>query len=253
MTLWHALLLFGAAFLGGALNSVAGGGSFITFPTLIFTGAPSIDANATSTVALWPGSAASAGAYRAELRITRHLLVMSIVSIVGGLAGALVLLRTPSVTFDRLIPFLLLLATLLFTCSGAITARLRRFVAHKHETSLAALVGVAGVQLVIATYGGFFGGGIGILMLAALALMGMEDIHEMNAVKTLLATCINGVAVVAFLVARAVLWPQVGIMVAGGIAGGYVGASMARRINPKYVRRVVVTVGFVLTTYFFVR
>ncbi len=253
MTIWHAILLFGAAFLGGALNSVAGGGSFLTFPTLIFTGVPSINANATSTVALWPGSAASVGAYRAELRIERHLVVMGAVSIAGGLFGAFVLLRTPPVTFDRLIPFLLLLATLLFTFSGAVTARLRRFMAHKHETSLGALVGVAAVQLVIATYGGFFGGGIGILMLAALALMGMEDIHEMNAVKTLLASCINGVAVVAFLVARAVVWPQVGIMVAGGILGGYVGASTARQINPIYVRRVVVVVGFLLTAYFFIR
>lgn len=253
MTIVEAGALVLAAMLGGALNAVAGGGSFVTFPALVFTGVAPIAANATSTVALWPGTVASAAAYRAERRARRGLLLLlGGVSIVGGILGAVLLLRTPQATFVRLVPYLLLLATTLFTFGGAIAARLRARVGKVAGPAWLATGGVALLQLAIATYGGYFGGGIGVLMLAALALLGMEDMHAMNALKTLLASCINGVAVLTFVLAGAVDWPEALLMVAGAIVGGYGAAASARRLDPALVRRFVILVGFAMTAYFFV-
>ena len=262
-------ILFIAAFLGGAMNSVAGGGSFFSFPALLFAGLDPKIANATNAVALWPGSAASVGAYRRELHSQRDCAKMlSGVSLAGGLLGALLLLATPSDVFRLLLPYLMLAATLLFAFSPRINQYMRR-ATHKQEpvsdtsaidspvvdsdnpraNSRRALV----LQGLIAVYGGFFGGGIGILMLAALSLMGLEDIHEMNALKTLLATLINGIAVIAFVAARVVAWPEAMVMVVGAIIGGYGGAALARRIRPQLVRSFVMTVGFVLSAYLFIR
>ncbi len=263
MTILQAFILFIAAILGGTLNSVAGGGSFIAFPALIFTGVPPIEANATNTVALWPGSVASVSAYRKELAAQNRtlLFVLSGTSLVGGVLGAILLLRTPQTTFERLIPYLLLLATLLFAFSGPITAWLRRNTVPKDcrvriypaRLSWLALSGIALFQLIIAVYGGYFGGGIGILMLATLGLMGMENIHEMNAMKTLLQSCINGVAVITFIIAGAVVWPQAILMVVGAIVGGFGGAYYARRIEQRWVRIFVICVGVGMTIYFFLR
>ncbi|MBX5456691.1 MAG: sulfite exporter TauE/SafE family protein [Thermogemmatispora sp.] len=267
--------------LGGMLNSVAGGGSFIGFPALIFTGVPSINANATNTVALWPGVVASAGAYRHELaRQPRALmLVLGGTSLIGGILGALLLLRTPQQTFTLLIPPLLLIATVLFAVSPRLTALLRKRRAAAATTSptvaeeatlsseaLTAetlawsaekltplkLVSVSFFQLLIATYGGYFGGGIGILMLATLGMMGMENIHEMNGLKTLLAGLINGVAVITFALAGAVFWPQALLMVVGAVIGGYGGAYYARKIDQRWVRLFVTLVGVTMTLYFFI-
>ena len=258
MTFLQAVALFIAAMLGGALNSVAGGGSFITLPTLIFTGVPSKIANATSTVALWPGSVASVGAYRKELVKQNRtlLLVLGITSLIGGLLGALLLLGTSQNTFVQLLPYLLLLATVLFAVSGPITTRLRaraaaRSTKQTNQVSWRSLTIIALFQLVIATYGGYFGGGIGILMLATLGLMGMENINEMNAVKTVLQTVINGVAVIAFIIAGAVVWLQAIVMIAGAIVGGFTTASFARRLDPRIVRGFVILVGVSMTIYFF--
>lgn len=253
MMLLHAVALFVAAVLAGGLNSVAGGGSFISFPTLIFTGVPAVAANATSTVALWPGSVASAGAYRNELAIRRTTLALILVSLVGGFLGAELLLRTPPATFARLIPYLLLVATLLFSFGSRLTGCLRSRFQKGLGSPILSLLGITLIQLVIATYGGYFGGGIGILMLAALSLVGMENIHEMNALKTVLASCINGVAVIAFILAGAVMWPQALLMLVGAIGGGYGGAHYARRLDPRLVRRFVMLVGFAMTIYFFLR
>ncbi len=254
MTLLQALLLFFAAILGGTLNAVAGGGSFFTFPALVFTNVNSVIANATSTVALWPGSVASAGAYRRELaRQNRRLLFLLIgTSLIGGILGAILLLKTPSTIFTTLIPYLLLAATLLFALSPYVTARLRTRAQEKTDSSRSKLIPIAFAQFVISIYGGYFGGGIGILMLATLAFMGMDNIHEMNSVKTLLTICINGVAVITFIIAGAVLWPQALLMVVGAIVGGYGGAYFARQIAPKWVRLFVIITGIVLTLYFFV-
>ncbi len=258
------LLLFVAAIVGGTLNSVAGGGSFFTFPALIFTGVAPITANATSTVAIWPGSVASASAYRHELmKQPRTILFIFIgTSLVGGAVGALLLLHTPQSFFVALVPYLLLIATLLFTFSPSITARLRQRRAsvgvigvsegQERRRSWSNLLGVAVAQFVISIYGGYFGGGIGILMLATLAMMGMENIHEMNAIKNVLASCLNGVAVIIFIIKGAVLWPQALVMVVGAIIGGYGGAWLARKIDQKWIRLFVIVVGFSLTLYFFV-
>lgn len=238
--------LFFAAALGGAINSVAGGGSFVAFPALLFAGAAPIAANATNAVALWPASAASAVAYRRELHdIRRELVAMGAAALVGGLAGSLLLLRTSESRFVLLIPWLLLFATVLFTFGGAMGARARRVEAPLWVAIVA--------QFFISIYGGYFGGGIGIMMLAVLSLLGMRDIHRMNALKTILATLINGVAVVAFIVAGMVDWRRGVVMVAGGIAGGYAGAAIARRVQSKHVRRLVLAIAWTMTVYFFAR
>lgn len=255
MTFLQVLILFIAAILGGTLNSVAGGGSFITLPTLIFTGVLPINANATSTVALWPGSLASVGAYRQELAKQKRGLVilLSGTSLIGGILGAELLLNTSQSTFVKLLPYLLLLATVLFALSGPITARLRERGTHGSSLSWLTMVGICFLQLVIAIYGGYFGGGIGILMLATLGLMGMENIHEMNAMKTLLTTFINGIALVLFIIKGIVAWPEAIVMIIGAIIGGYGGAYYARRLDPRIVRWFVIGVGVVMTIYFFVR
>ncbi len=254
MTFLSGLILFIAAVLGGALNSVAGGGSFITFPSLIFSGVPPIQANATSTVALWPGSLASVGAYRKEIAKQNRVLMLVLVgtSLIGGILGAVLLLRTSQSTFVRLIPYLLLLATLLFAFSPLITARLRKQEATTKETHISwlRLAGISLLQLIIAIYGGY---GIGIMMLASLGIMGMENIHEMNGMKTVLQSCINGVAVITFIIAGAVFWPEAIVMILGAIVGGFSGASLARRLDQRIVRGFVILVGTAMTIYFFVK
>ena len=255
MTFVQGLLLFVAAILGGTLNAVAGGGSFFTFPALIFTGIGSITANATSTVALWPGSVASVGAYWRDLaEQQRGLLALLLgTSLIGGVLGAILLLRTPESTFVSLIPYLLLGATLLFALSPYITARLRVHTIEKTtRISIITLIIIAFVQFVIAIYGGYFGGGIGIRMLASLAFMGMDDINKMNAVKALLASAINGAGVVTFVIADRVLWLQALVMIVGAIVGGYGGGYYARKIEQRWVRLFVIVTGVILTVYFFV-
>jgi uncharacterized membrane protein YfcA len=290
MTISQVFILFISAVLGGTLNSVAGGGSFFSFPALYLTGVPPIQANTTSTVALWPGYISSVGAYRKEFaKLGRVLLLVLIgTSLIGGILGAVLLLNTSQTIFVKLIPYLLLLATLLFAFSGPITAQLRKRITEKKpqevventrivkaevaissligiapqevventetmkaEPAISSLIGISALQLVISIYGGYFGGGIGILMLAALALMGMDDIHVMNALKTLLSACINGVAVVYFIVRGAVDWPQAIVMIIGAIVGGYGGAYFARKIEQEWIRSFVIVVGLVLTVYFF--
>jgi uncharacterized membrane protein YfcA len=249
----HAGILFVVAVLGGAVNAVAGGGSFLTFPTLIVAGIPPISANATSTVALWPGSVASVAAYRREVRRAPHTLLLSSASLVGGALGAVLLLHIPSATFTRLIPYLLLLATLLFAFNKPLAARFRTDQGGAAEPSWHVLAGLALTQLVIATYGGFFGAGIGILALAVLGLMGLDNIHVMNGLKTLLVSLTNGIAVVIFVIAHAVAWPQALLMLVGAIVGGYAGAAVARQVDPRIVRGVVLMIGCVMTLYFFAR
>ncbi|TMC65376.1 MAG: sulfite exporter TauE/SafE family protein [Chloroflexota bacterium] len=255
MTFLQASILFVAAILGGTLNSVAGGGTFITLPVLIFTGVLPINANASSTVALWPGSIASVWAYRKEFANQRRLVtfLLSITSLIGGILGAELLVRTSQTTFVKLLPYLLLLATVLFALSGPINTRLHGKTTLKNRQSWLTLVGISFLQLIIAIYGGYFGGGIGILMLATLGLMGMENIHEMNAMKTLLTTFINGVAVIIFIIRGIVVWPQAIVMVIGAIIGGYTGAYFARKIDQRLIRGFVILVGVSMTIYFFLR
>lgn len=262
MHLTHPVLLFFAAFAAGAINSVAGGGSFISFPVLIFTGVPPIDANATNTAALWPGTLASTFAYRKAFDDeARHLLLPLIVTgMVGGVLGAKILLITPQSTFLHLVPWLLLGATLLFVFSGRMTSWVRSRAGLSGDgkparASTPRLLLISGLflQLLIAIYVGYFGAGVGILVLALLAFLGMENIHAMNGMKTLLVSVINGVALVTFVVARIVLWPQAVLMLVGAAAGGYGGAYVAQRMSPQLVRWVVIGIGFVMSAYFFIR
>lgn len=250
--------LFFAAFVGGTVNSVAGGGSFISFPALLFVGVPAIPANATNTVALWPGTVASTVAYRNSFtpHARRLLWPLLITCIVGGTLGAIILLRTPPTTFLHLVPWLLLVATLLFVFSGRMTAWVRARAGHapgddKLPRSL--FLGGLLIQLIIAMYVGYFGAGTGILMLALLALLGMENIHAMNGMKTLLVSVANGVAIVTFIVAHVIVWPLALLMVVGAIAGGYGGAYLAQRMNPQHVRTMVIVIGFVMAAYFFIK
>lgn len=255
MTLHEVVLLFFSAVVAGLLNSVAGGGSFVSFPMLIFTGMPPINANATNTVALWPGTVASTAAYRRELRSThRRLLAPFVITgLVGGLLGAMTLLKTPQATFMRLVPYLLGIATLLFTFSGRINAWVRARMQHSGSRAPLGLAGGVLLQLMIAGYVGFFGAGAGILTLALLALMGMESIHAMNGFKTLLVSVANGVAMITFVVARAVVWPQALLMLVGAAAGGYAGAWYAQKMDPRHVRLIVICVGVAITAYFFAK
>ena len=251
MTFAHAILLFVAALLAGVMNSVAGGGSFFSFPALIFTGVPPIPANATNTVAVWPGSVASIFSYWRRLPKSPRVMVPLIaISIIGGVAGALVLLHTPQATFMRLVPYLFGVATLLFAFGKRLTRTLGRVIKRTGPPSWPAIAGLTLAQFFIALYGGFFGGGIGILMLAMLELIHIEDIHAMNGLKTVLAAAINGAAVVTFIAARQVVWPQALLMIVAAVAGGYGGAHYAQKLDPRWVRASVLCVGAGMTLYF---
>lgn len=243
----ESALLFLSALLGGAVNSIAGGGSFLTFPTLVFTGTAPLVANATSTAALWPGSVASTVGYRRELATERALLwPLGAVSALGGLLGALGVLGTPQDAFVLVLPFLLLLGTLVFTFGEALRGRLERL-------GSPPLAVVAAVQFLIALYGGYFGGGMGLMMLAAFALLGPRHLHAMNALKSALGVAINATALAAFAWAGKVEWTRGGLMVVAAVVGGYAGAAVARRVDVKRVKRVVVAVAWVMTAAFFVR
>lgn len=250
MDIRHGILLFLASAVASALNAVAGGGSFISFPALLFTGVPPVPANATNTLALWFGSAASGGAYRSRLNISRRVMIPLVVTgVIGGFLGALLLIKTPASTFLRVLPWLLLGATLLFTFGKHLTRRIS--VRVSHDASTQALVGASIFELLVAIYGGYFGGGIGIMNLAMFAAMGMTDVHEMNALKTVVVSIINGVAMVTFIVTGAILWPQAIVMSVGAILGGYLGAHYAMKAPQHWIRIIVIVVGFSMTAYFF--
>jgi uncharacterized membrane protein YfcA len=252
-TLPQAAVAFGAAFLAGAINSVAGGGTLVSFPALIWLGLNSVAANATSTVAIWPGTVGSAWGYRREAgRVAPRMWLMIVPSLAGGLAGAWLLRMTPPGVFDRLVPFLILFATLLFMAQEPVQRALGTSDAAKHQ-SAAWFAGGMFFQLAVGLYGGYFGAGIGILMLAALSIMGLQDIHEMNSLKVVLGGSVNGIASVYFICNRMVLWPYVVLMAVAAILGGYLGAGAARRLGRTAVRRIVVAVGFGMAVSLFAK
>jgi uncharacterized membrane protein YfcA len=252
LNLGEAIFLFLAGMVGGALNSVAGGGSFVAFPALLFTGVPPIPANATNTIALWSAAAASGGAYRSRLSVSRRVLIpLLVASLAGGLAGAFLLLRTPAQTFMRVLPWLTLGATLLFAFGKKLAGG--RVSGIGHDATPLGIAGATIFQLVVAVYGGYFGGGMGIVMLAMLTTLGMKDIHDMNALKSLMVFVINGVAVVAFIVAHAIYWQHGSVMTVGAILGGYFGAHYAQRLPQAWVRVFVIMVGTGMTLYFFAK
>ncbi len=249
------LIILTAGVLAGAINAIAGGGTLISFPALLWIGRDPIVANITNTVAIWPGSLAGAIGFRRELSTTRRwLLLLILPSLAGGALGSWLLLRTPTSLFDRLVPFLILGATLLLAAQELITSRVAAGVAAvgqpptaDRQPSSAWMVLIFVFQLLVGVYGGYFGAGMGILMLAALGLIGLTDLHQMNALKNVLAVCINGIAALYFTFAGAVMWKDVGIMMVGTIAGGFLGARVARRLGRKFVRGTVVVIGIVMT------
>jgi uncharacterized membrane protein YfcA len=244
---------FGAAFLAGAVNSVAGGGTLISFPALIWLGLNSVTANATSTVAIWPGTVGSIWGYRQELGAAEpRFRVLIVPSLVGGITGALLLRWTPPAIFDKLVPYLILFATLLFMVQEPVQRKLKTADSGmRHSTKW--LVGAILFQLCVGIYGGYFGAGIGIMMLAALSILGLNDIHEMNSLKVVFGGSINGVAALYFIWAGMVQWPFVLIMALGAILGGWGGAGTARKIGRTAVRRIVVAVGFGMAVSLFIK
>jgi uncharacterized protein len=241
------LLIFGAAAIAGAINAVAGGGTLVSFPALLWIGVPSVVANATNTVAIWPGSVGSAWGYRREIRgFDRRVYSLIIPSIIGGIAGAVLLRLTPTQVFDRLVPVLIFFATFVFMMQERLQRWFNWSATHEDHEGPRWIAGAMFYQLIVALYGGYFGAGIGILMLAALAIMGHTDIHQMNGIKNVLAVIINGVAAVYFIWSGLVSWPHAVVMAVGAIIGGVGGAGLARRLGRQTVRRIVVVIGFAM-------
>ena len=251
------LYLFVVALFGGALNAVAGGGSFIGVPALLSAGIAPVAANATTTLAMWPGSLSSAIAYRQEIIRARHwLMTLGAASLAGGLVGGWLLIRTTDQRFLQLLPWLMLAAAVTFTLGGRVVDRLLRRAKADASTAGSAPrvpVWMLVFQFGIAIYGGYFGGGMGIMMLAAFSVAGMTDIHEMNGIKTLAAVAINGVALVEFIANGAIAWAPGLTMVGGAIIGGYYGAFLARRVSTGVVRAIVIVIAWTMTMYFFVK
>lgn len=248
--------VFLASALGGAVNAIAGGGTLLTFPALVGLGVPALTANATSTVALWPGALSSMWGYRGELRGARAWVVrLTLPSVLGGAAGAALLLLTPADRFARIVPFLVLGATLLFLAQGPLMRRLRargrapaagvvdaELAADAIDPEVAPWLFIL-AQFGIGVYGGYFGAGIGILMLAGLGLMGFTNIHRMNGLKNWGAVCMNVVAAAIFAFSGIVNWPVALSMAVGGLLGGYAGARVAQRVGQQRVRTAIVCIG----------
>ncbi len=246
--------LFLAGFAASAINSVAGGGSLISFPALVAYGQPEIISNATNTAALWPGSLSGALGYRKDTEVQRGLfLILAIPSLIGGLSGAAILVATSAETFKRIVPFLVLFATLMLALQGFISRKLgHSSTDREHVTTVGRIWGVL-FQLFVATYGGYFGAGIGILMLGSFSLMGLRDIHKMNAMKTPLAAIINVTAFVFFAYKGLVVWFLMILMMAGAITGGYGGARLAKRVDPRLLHFAVVAIGLLVSAWFFTK
>ena len=257
MTPWDVTLIGAGGFAAGAVNARAGGGTFFSSPALLAVGLPPVVANASNSVALWPGSLAGAWAYRRELvRYRRYLLPMGAASLSGGIAGGLLLLSAGDARFSALIPWLLAFATLLFAFSPQISAFLKRRRPPAPQSSDAADYGRGSpigwwVQLLVSIYGGFFGAGMGILTMASLAMGGHEEVQDINALKNVLSAINYSVTALTFVIAGAISWPQTGVMLLAASAGGYWGARMARKIQGPWLRRIVIAVGSALTVYYF--
>ena len=249
--MWHSIWLGLAASAAGAVNSIAGGGMLLTFPGLLTAVSPVI-ANGTSTVALVPGSLSAAWGYRREMRGRRHwLLLLALPSVVGGLMGSLLVTRLDPRYFDCLVPWLILSAATLFLCQPLLTrlARPGRSASSRAST----VAGLVVLQFLVAVYGGYFGAGIGILMLSGLGLMRLGDIHALNGIKNFLAVCINGVSVAVFALHGAIDWRYAGLMAPSAIAGAYLGSRLAQRLDRRLIRLLVVGIGFALAGHFLIR
>jgi uncharacterized membrane protein YfcA len=240
--------LAASAVAAGAINAVAGGGTLLTFPTLLLFGTPPVVANATSTLALTFGTAGSVYGFRQYYNAVRPWLWRFVpVSLIGGLIGSVLLTHTSEKTFAKLVPFLILFATVLFLAQGVF----RRIAGLEnnggklvhHHTVWGAIL----FQFAVAIYGGYFGAGIGILMLASLGFIGLSDIHEMNTLKTVLSSLINLVASVWFIYAGLIHWPKAAVMTAGAVVGYFLGSHYSQRISQKRVRQLITAIGFIIS------
>jgi uncharacterized membrane protein YfcA len=244
----EVLLLSAAAVLAGAMNAIAGGGTILTFPALLAFGMPAVQANATSTVALLVGAIGSAYGYREHLpAASLWIRRFGLVSIAGGFLGALLLTRTPADTFERLVPFLLLFATALFM-TQSVFSRFAQVEAAAHSRHRLTSITL---QFLVALYGGYFGAGIGILMLAVFGLMGLQDIHEMNTLKTVLSALINLVASIYFAFSGLVDWPRACVMITASVLGYFAGARLTQRISRERVRQLVTAIGLGISLVMF--
>lgn len=246
--LHHLPLLLGAAFVAGALNAVAGGGSFLTLPALVYAGVPALTANATGTAALLPGYLSSTWAYRHDIRTRRHASLPATVlaSLGGGALGAGLLLLTPNATFRAIVPWLLLLATALFAAGPYLLAHLRR-------TQVAGTVATCAGVFAVSVYGGYFNGGLGIMLLALYGLLGHTDLNAMNGLKNLLSALLTTIAVALYALGGAILWGDAALMALAATAGGWVGAHYGRRLPPRWLRAGIVVTGLTMTVLFFRR
>jgi uncharacterized protein len=264
---FNTFLLFVAAILAGIFNGIAGGGSFLTFPALVFTGLSMTEANATSTLALWFGGLASTVAYRnflgkpkedPSLASTnkdnsflngRFVYALAIVSLLGGGVGACLLLFSSDEIFRQVVPFLMALATGLF----AFSPNIKYWLSSQDRTTHLPFVGTLLTQFSIAVYGGYFGGGVSILMLAGFNFMGFSNIHAMNGLKSLLGNCMNGVAIVAFIIAQKIAFPPAILMAFGAVLGAYLSAIIAQKVSQTIVRNVITGVACTMTFYLFMK
>ena len=243
-----AILL--AGFAGGAINAVAGGGTNLTFPTLLWIGIAPVEANVTSAVALWPGGISGAWGFREKLAEVRRVwLWLAVPSFVGGIFGAWLLVHTPQTIFRTIAPFLILASSILI----AAQPWMKRVLDLDTDRSRAAFVAALAVQLVIATYGGYFGSGIGLMMLVTLGLTGIHQIHHANALKNLLGVLLKGVAVAYFAIAGSVVWIAALFMATGALLGGYAGARVAQRIPERAMRWGIATFGIIVAIIMMVR
>ncbi|HZQ46547.1 MAG TPA: sulfite exporter TauE/SafE family protein [Verrucomicrobiae bacterium] len=252
MSAIEILGLLAAAIAAGAINAVAGGGTLLTFPTLLFFGTPPVVANATSTLALTIGTAGSAYGYRRHLDAVKPWLWRFVpVSIVGGLIGSVLLTHTSNKTFAKLVPFLILFATVLFLAQGIFRRMTGLDDRHGKSAGRHTIAGAIVFQFAVAVYGGYFGAGIGILMLASLGLIGLENIYEMNTLKTLLSSLINLVASIWFIFAGLIHWPKAVVMTAGALVGYFLGSHYSQRIPQRRVRQIITAIGLILSAVTF--
>ena len=244
----HLLLLSCAGLLAGAMNALAGGGTFVTLPALIAAGVPSVQANASSTVALYPGGIASAWTYHERLGEVAGLPVrrLLVVTLAGGLVGGVLLLCTPGAAFDLILPWLLLIATLALAFGRRVGAVLRGRLRVRARPVLL-------MQFLLGIYGGYFGGAIGLMMVAFWCVLGERDIKALNAPRTLLVSAANTIAMLIFVLAGAVRWPQALVLLAGGVVGGYGGARLGRVLPAGLVRALTLCATAGITAVFFAR
>jgi uncharacterized membrane protein YfcA len=242
------LLIFAVSFLAGAINSIAGGGTFLTFPALLFIGVPPVVANATSTVALWPASLAYTFQYRKRINEDKKFLMkILLISFIGAVVGAVILLTIPEDNFKSLVPWLLLFATLIFTFGKHIT----KIIPKPSEGENQLTKWRVAILACCSVYGGFFGAGMGIVILALLEFMGFKDIHRMNALKGIIAIFVNGVAVAVFLIAGIVDYKLATIMLLGAVSGGYAGSTFALKLPADRIKLIIIAISWIITVYSF--